>query len=209
MALNKFKVCTVCGEHNPPSLLECKKCETDLTGIKVVDDAFLAAQSAATQSATPQPVNRPLIKLCDCGAENPPQSRKCVSCGEDISDIRATESKAGVMSSKLSAILRAFDASFSFTITKPVTVVGRESEMSDYLREKTYVSRKHAKLTIANGEVYIENLSSTNHTFVNNVLIPSDAPTPLKNGDEVGLGGKLINGERQAQAAYFVIEVSA
>lgn len=204
MALNKFKVCPACGEHNPPALLECKKCETDLTGVKVVDDAFLAAQSA-----TPQPDNRCLIKLCDCGAENLPQARKCASCGEDISDVRASESKAGVMNSKLSAILRAFDASFFFTITKPVTVIGRESEMSDYLREKAYVSRKHVKVTIANSELYIENLSSTNHTFVNNVLIPSDAPTPLKNGDEVGLGGKLINGERQAHAAYFVVEVSA
>lgn len=209
MALNKFKVCPACGEHNPPALLECKKCETDLTGVKVVDDAILAAQNDPTQnSAATSDISR-LVKVCDCGAENPPQARKCSACGEDISDVRATESKTAGVIPTTTAVLRTVDGSFSFTIKEPITVVGRESEMSDYLKVKTYVSRKHAKLTIANGEIYIENLSSTNHTFVNNTLIPSDVPTLLKSGDEVGLGGKLINGERQSQAAYFVIEVFA
>jgi ribosomal protein L40E len=209
MALNKFKVCPACGAHNPPALLECKKCETDLTGVKVVDDAIIAAQNAIARSVTPQPDNRPLVKLCDCGAENSPQVRKCASCGEDISDVSATESKAGVMCSNLSAVLRTFDGSFSFAIAKPVTVIGREGEMSNHLKEKAYVSRKHAKVTMTKGKIYIENLSGTNHTFVNNVLIPSDTPIMLKNGDEVGLGGKIINGERQSQAAYFIIEVNA
>jgi pSer/pThr/pTyr-binding forkhead associated (FHA) protein len=74
------------------------------------------------------------------------------------------------------------------------------------LSTKTYVSRKHAKLIIVESEIYIENLSGTNNTFVNNTLIPNDVPRLLENGDEIGLGGRLLNGERQAQAAYLVIE---
>ena len=35
--------------------------------------------------------------------------------------------------------------------------------MRDALRGKTYVSRVHAKLTVADGKLYIENLSTTNH----------------------------------------------
>ena len=31
-----------------------------------------------------------LMKVCDCGEQNPPQARKCQACGEDISDIIAT-----------------------------------------------------------------------------------------------------------------------
>jgi pSer/pThr/pTyr-binding forkhead associated (FHA) protein len=152
MQLDKFKVCPACGEHNPPALLECRKCETDLTGVKVADDAKPTG-----------PVAR----------------------------------------------LQALDGRFSFSITKPVTIIGRESEMSDYLAEKTYVSRKHAKVTMTDGAVSIENLSGTNHTFINNMPIPCDAPVLLKNGDEIGLGGKAVNGERQAQAAYFLFEVLA
>lgn len=208
MALAKFKVCPACGEHNPPALLECKKCEIDLTGIKVVDEAILTTANSSTKDATASSNGRSLVKICDCGTANPPQARKCSVCGEDISDVRATEGQFSPQT-MMKAMLRSLDDSFIFLIEKPITIIGREAEMRQYLEAKTYVSRKHAKLTNANGEIYIENISSTNQTFVNNILIPDDSPTLLKNGDEIGLGGKLINGERQNQAAYFVIEASA
>lgn len=207
MALTKFKVCPACGEHNTPALLECKKCEADLTGTKVVDEAILVTANESASESTVSSSSRRLVKICDCGNANPPQARKCSSCGEDISDVRATESQSsfGVMQK---VVLRSIDASFTFPLDKPVTIIGREAEMQQHLETKVYVSRKHAKFTITNDEIYIENMSSTNHTYVNNTLIPSDAPTLLKNGDEIGLGGKQINCKRQSQAAYFVIEVA-
>lgn len=207
MALNKFKVCPACGEYNTPALLECKKCETDLTGIKVVDEAILATANASAGEATASSNSRSHVKICDCGTANPPQARKCSSCGEDISDVRATESQSSPEVTQ-KVVLRSIDASFTFPLDKPVTVIGREAEMQQYLETKVYVSRKHAKFTLTNDEIYIENMSSTNHTYVNNTLIPSDAPTLLKNGDEIGFGGKQINGKRQSQAAYLVIEVA-
>ena len=209
MALTKFKVCPVCGERNPSALLECKKCETDLTGIKVVDEVILATANAAAHKDTASSNNnRHLVKMCDCGNANPPQARKCSVCGEDISDVRATEAQASPQQMMRTAVLRSMDGTFSYAIDKPITVIGREAEMREYLETKTYVSRKHAKFTIANTEIYIENMSVTNRTYLNNMLISGDVPTLLKNGDEIGLGGKLINSERQSQAAYFTIEVS-
>lgn len=207
MALIKFKVCPACGEHNTPALLECKKCETDLTGIKMVDVANLATANASACEATASSNSCSLAKTCDCGTVNPPQARKCSSCGEDISDVRAAESQSspGVTQK---VVLRSIGTGFTFLLDKPVTVIGREAEMQQYLETKVYVSRKHAKFTLTNDEIYIENMSSTNHTYVNNSLILSDAPTLLKNGDEIGLGGKQINGKRQSQAAYLVIEVA-
>lgn len=207
MALTKFKVCPTCGEHNPPELLECKNDETDLTGVKVVDEAILATVNAAAGEGIAPDNSRSLVKTCDCGTANLPQARKCSSCGEDISDVPVTAAQSSPEAMR-KVVLRSMDASFTFPLDKPVTVVGREAGMQQYLETKVYVSRKHAKFTYANDEVYIENMSSTNHTYVNDTLIPSDAPTLLKNGDEIGLGGKQINGKRQSQAAYFVIEVA-
>lgn len=51
---------------------------------------------------------------------------------------------------------------------QPVVVMGREAELKDYLGDKMYVSRQHAKLTVVAGKVLIENLSNTNRTFKNN-----------------------------------------
>jgi ribosomal protein L40E len=205
MALTKFKVCPVCGEHNPPALLECRKCETDLTGVKVVDEAILAAANAREDMPANDDSRGP-VKICDCGAANPPQARKCSACGEDLSDIRATE-RTGNRETQAKAVLRSVDGGFSFALEKSVTVIGREAEMRQYLESKSYVSRMHAKFTVVGGDVYIANISGTNRTFVNNVLIPGDAPTLLKKGDEIGLGGKLVGGERQSGAAYLVVDM--
>ncbi len=75
--------------------------------------------------------------------------------------------------------------------------------MQEYLKDKSYVSRKHARLIMDNGKIYIENLSGTNCTFVNNKKIVEK--TELKISDEVGLGGNEIDGKRQDEAAYFTL----
>ena len=67
------------------------------------------------------------------------------------------------------------------------------------------MSRIHAKLTVAGDKLYIENLSHTNYTYVNNERIPAGR-TELKPSDEIGLGGLAIDGRRQEQAAYFLVE---
>jgi ribosomal protein L40E len=210
MTLSKFKVCLACGEHNTPARLECKRCESDLTGVKVVDEAALRAVAATGSTSDSEGESdaaaQELVKICDCGATNPPQARKCGSCGEDISDIRATKAERAASAKAVS--LRAIGDDFSFSLRKPVTLIGREADMKAYLGAKSYVSRNHAKITIADGDVYIENLSETNRTFVNGELIPCDAPTLLRDGDEIGLGGKMIDGKRQEDAAYFVFEAS-
>lgn len=209
MELKKYKVCPSCGERNAPSKIECRNCEADLTGVKVVDETTEKAPS------DPAPVvpekgdhTSTLVRICDCGAQNPPQARKCSVCGEDISDIRP--SPAPVEEQKtLQYELRSIDSAFSVLIDKPTIVIGRQAELSDYLCTKNYVSRTHAKLTIVAEKVFIENVSSTNRTFVNNELLPDATPTPLNNGDEIGLGGKVISGERQENAAYLIFSVKS
>ena len=216
MALEKYKICPACGEHNSPSLLECRICEADLTGVKVTDSALERKEKEEEVPAAGTPV---LVRVCECGAHNPPQARKCRECGEDISDIiptavvqecaSVTPSTVEQEDESFSYILQAVGDEYSVTMDRPVSVIGREAELQDYLADKMYVSRQHAKLTIVAGIVMIENLSNTNRTFINNVEISPTEPTPLTDGDEIGLGGIMINGERQKDAAYFLFKVKS
>ena len=80
---------------------------------------------------------------------------------------------------------------------KAVVVIGREDvpsnsfpdwDLTPYGAEDGGVSRLHAKLT-ASGETWsIEDLESTNFTFINRKRIPAKTPTPLNDGDEIRLG---------------------
>lgn len=204
MALKKYKICPVCGTHNAPNFLECKQCETDLTSIKPVDDTVDTAP--VQQDNTANAAQGALVRICECGHHNAPQARKCEKCHEDISDILPVP--GDVETSCPTFALSAIDSKYSFVIDSPFCTIGREAEMKDFLSSKTYVSRRHATLTMGDGKVYIQNLSQTNFTYVNNKAIENDQPLALHDGDEVGLGGKVVNGERQDNAAYFMFRVT-
>lgn len=207
MELSKYKVCPECGKHNPPSLLECRYCEADLTSIKVVDSTAKETAAATTTSGSAA-VETELVRICECGSENAPQARKCKVCGEDISDIIPIQVEK--KSKKVfSYELKTQDGAFSCVFDKPLVIIGRESDLEEYLQTKVYVSRQHARLTVVANKVFIENLSQTNKTFLNNNEIPEGIPTALQSGDEIGLGGKIVDGKRQDQAAYFIFHVKS
>jgi hypothetical protein len=73
----------------------------------------------------------------------------------------------------------------------PVSNVFPEVDMNPFDGEHLGVSRRHAQLTIEAGLVFIQDLDSTNFTFVNRQKLAPQTPTALSNGDEVRLG-KLV-----------------
>lgn len=210
MELKKYKVCPSCGEHNKPTFLECRSCGTDLTGIRVVDSEIEQRELQKEQSdaviSTSEADAVRLVRVCEeCGTENAPQARKCEQCGEEISDILPVPSTKSIEKA-FSYCLTSVEGDFNITIDRPILIIGREAELNEYLGSKYYVSRNHAELTVVAGKVFIKNLSSTNKTFVNNEEIANDEPHALIDGDEIGLGGKVIAGERQDNAAYFIFK---
>ena len=121
MELTKYKVCPECGKHNSPNLLECRYCEADLTSVKVVDSA--AEEAASNSSSASAPTETELVRICECGAHNASQARKCKVCGEDISDIIPVQVEKEATKA-FSYELKSYDGVFSVTIDKPLMVIG-------------------------------------------------------------------------------------
>ena len=205
--MQKYKICPSCHSKNEPTLLECLYCEADLTRVNITDEEAekMLEENAATAPATSKKTT--MVRVCDCGEKNPANARKCHACGEDISDITPTPdgTPENAAVNAPAYVLSSLDGQYAYKVSGNETVIGRENSMSDYLAAKSYVSRAHSKLTIEDGVFYIENLSGTNFTYVNNKKIT--AKTELKNGDELGLGGTNINGKFQSEAAYFLVRI--
>jgi pSer/pThr/pTyr-binding forkhead associated (FHA) protein len=71
---------------------------------------------------------------------------------------------------------------------QPEIVVGRSSDL-DMVLVEDMVSRRHARLSCSDAQIFIEDLGSTNGTFVNGEKI---ARASLKEGDRVLIGTSIL-----------------
>ena len=77
----------------------------------------------------------------------------------------------------------------------PVTI-GRDVHQT-LVFEDTQLSRLHARVTVVNGTVTLEDLKSTNGTFVDGVRLGE--PIALREGQVVRMGGQLLTYERRSR----------
>lgn len=72
------------------------------------------------------------------------------------------------------------------------TVIGREDASLhidfDGYPDGKYVSHRHAQIVKMNGKFYLEDLGSSNHTYVNDIKLAQGQAEPLKEGDKVRFG---------------------
>ena len=87
---------------------------------------------------------------------------------------------------QLQLVKSSFSLANEFSVTNGKSL-GRAID-NDVVLPDTYVSRKHAKISFENGLYVIEDLGSTNGTFLNGDNIQGKGKQPLKDGDEIRLG---------------------
>ena len=76
-------------------------------------------------------------------------------------------------------------------INKPVFRIGKEKSYVDYfIADNTAISRSHCNIHSENGEYFIEDTNSTNHTYINGKIINSNVKVKLSSGDQVRLANE-------------------
>lgn len=90
---------------------------------------------------------------------------------------------------------------FPLKVDKQI-VIGRSSEL-DMVLVEDMVSRKHAKISFSDGKITIEDLGSTNGTFVNGEKVKQ---ARLKEGDRILIGTSILKLVHQGAEAANVDE---
>lgn len=102
---------------------------------------------------------------------------------------------AGAVSGKL--VVQGTNAVLPFPPGKSEILIGREDPVSNIFPDidltphggdEGGVSRRHARIFAQGNQIFIEDLNSTNYTYVNQQKLTPGQPYPLKDGDEVRLG---------------------
>lgn len=77
------------------------------------------------------------------------------------------------------------------SINKPVFRIGKEKSYVDYfIADNTAISRSHANIHTENGEYFVEDTNSTNHTYLNGQLLNSKVKTKINSGDKIRLANE-------------------
>jgi hypothetical protein len=137
-------------------------------------------QGSATATATPAPPQPDLPPLDSAGV--PPTAPIGVT---------ATTVAAGPATRIVAT--QGPHAGQAFELTGDLMTIGREATHAIALVNDMGVSRTHAQIVRQGDQTLIEDLSSTNGTYVNGVRI--SAPTPIKPGDTLQLGASLFRVE--------------
>lgn len=76
-------------------------------------------------------------------------------------------------------------------LNKPVFRIGKERSYVDYfISDNTAISRGHANIIDHNGEFYVVDTNSTNHTYVDGAMIQSGVETKLTHGTKIRLANE-------------------
>lgn len=76
-------------------------------------------------------------------------------------------------------------------LNKPVFRIGKERSYVDYfVGDNTAISRSHANIVTRDGEYFVVDTNSTNHTFVNGTMINSNEEIKINHSDKIRLGNE-------------------
>lgn len=78
-----------------------------------------------------------------------------------------------------------------YQLTEPYSILGRQLDSTVCLVAKA-VSRQHAKILCENGAFFVEDLESSNGTYVNNRRIPAGVRMPLTEQDTLQIGPYVL-----------------
>lgn len=130
----------------------------------------------ASTDETPAPQQE--LRRCDCGKTLPADARFCCYCRQQLGNSAAEH----VFSCRPRG-----GAEYQVTMQGDELLIGKADECSLRVLDDEYLSRRHARIHQADGELFVEDLGSANGTFLR-----VRRPMKLEPGDEILAGTSLI-----------------
>ncbi|MDH7603023.1 MAG: FHA domain-containing protein [Armatimonadota bacterium] len=123
-----------------------------------------------------------------CHTSNPPAETYCMDCGFLLTS--QPEEQGVELEMRPPAVLVTTDGTREFALHVGQNTVGRQD--ADVLLTHNTVSRKHAVITVEDSKVYVEDIGSTNGTYVGGSKLNPGQKVELTDGAEIVFGNQTL-----------------
>jgi hypothetical protein len=203
--------CPACGVEVMPGEAFCANCGASLAQppippepvpeVEPVAEAAPAVPVPVVEAAAeaapppPAPAQAAVLTCPSCGAEVEARDAFCSNCGFALKAV-VTPAPPPTVAAGPRLVVVASGAEIPLPPAEEI-LIGREDPVSGIYPEVDLmphggedggVSRRHARLLVEGGNYFVEDLDSTNFTFVNKQKITPKTRQPLKDGDEIRCG---------------------
>ncbi|MGQ9889006.1 MAG: FHA domain-containing protein [Aggregatilineales bacterium] len=207
-----LRVCPTCGHRNRPGTLLCENCGTNLTTGQqaAVGTRDLREAEAADKPAADRPSSGKLLTdqldgdkpAADKQSENAPASPAASRLDSAEAQAICTAG-TGVFEEHMMLRIE-IEGGATPILLKPKAldiILGRRDpttgatpdvDLTPYAGYRMGVSRKHASLKLAENQLNLWDLGSSNGTFLNGTRLSPHRPYPVRDGDEIRLGQMIL-----------------
>jgi len=136
-----------------------------------------------TQSAIPMPAHPSKLSLHDLTAAEPPSTTAALSSPQT----KLQQEQAGLRHVRSNTVIQISPGLSVIHIGKPNDRIPPDIDISGF-PDSEIVSRIHADIRVEAGAYYIEDVGSSNGTYINNIPLPMGNRHRLRPGDRISLG---------------------
>lgn len=160
-----------------------------------------ATQAASSSASGNVPIQKPMNNFAPvqqpANIAQPNFGDTTVLSGDNIGDTTVLGSDMGTTYQQAkSAYLVRKKNNERVKITKDVFYIGKERSFVDYfIGDNPAISRSHANIICRNGEYFIVDTNSTNHTFLDGQMLTSNVEAKLESGCEITLANEKFTFE--------------
>jgi pSer/pThr/pTyr-binding forkhead associated (FHA) protein len=176
--------CPACGHQNAPGEMYCGNCGVQLPPVSVTPPPLPTPISMPAPASPPRPAvpHVPTTPYPAPPVPNPPPAKAAAPTP------RAVSGRLTVWPSNAVIDFPAGRTEIIVERTDPVSGIYPEADLTPFGREEAGVSRRHARIFSQGDSLVLEDLGSTNFTFLNKNKLQPGQRLPLNNGDEIRCG---------------------
>lgn len=182
--------CPYCQFDNEDGALFCEQCKSDLGGVAA--EAVPVAAAVAVEAA---PMEAMAVEAAPVMAEAAPVVEAAPVAAAPAAAPAAAGAPLPAGSAPKLVVIRGQKINAEYPIYEGLNFIGRADEKPVDIDledqeppDRIWSSRQHAFITFENGTLTVEDLNSSNGTFVNRARIYPGQKCPLNVGDVVQIG---------------------